>query len=276
MTLLEKILSILQSTMKTPTYYGWFHLLFFAILIVACVFAVLYGKRANTNQIRKFLILCGVTMVAFEIYKQIIFTFNNTTEGIVGDYLWYAFPFQFCSTPMYLMLIGGIMKPCKLQKFIHSYLSTFAVFGGLCVYFYPNDVFMSYVGINIQTMIHHGLQIVVGCFLIAHYRKELNWKFYLQGVPVFLILCAFAIILNLTVPNFIEDTFNMFFISPISPCTLPLLDYIYLHTPYFVFLLIYLLGFCLAAAVVFVLAKVIIYVSCLISSKLKKHETVLE
>ena len=51
---------------------------------------------------QKIILISGFIMLIFEIYKQVIFTYQ------VGHYQWYAFPFQFCSTPMYLYIIYGL------------------------------------------------------------------------------------------------------------------------------------------------------------------------
>ena len=53
------------------------------------------------------------------------------------------------------------------------------------------------------------------------------------------------------------ETFNMFYISPFYPCTLPVLNIIYEKTPYIVFLLCYILGF-LLAGYIFTLIPILI------------------
>ena len=48
-----------------------------------------------------------------------------------------------------------------------AFMMTFSLFGGLVVMAYPNDVFIETIGINLQTMIHHGLQVVLGIYLFV-------------------------------------------------------------------------------------------------------------
>jgi hypothetical protein len=51
--------------------------------------------------------------------------------------------------------------------------------------------------------------------------------------------------------------FNMFYISPFQPCTLPVLSEVYAKVPsYPVFLVIYVLGFTLVAALIYTIEKV--------------------
>ena len=122
---------------------------------------------------------------------------------------------------------------------------------------YPNDVFTIVGGVNVQTMIHHGTQIAVGLLLTARYRKRWSFSFYAKGVATFAVMSGLALILNEVmyahftgkgIPNVV---FNMFYISRHHGCSLPLLSMIYPSVPYPVFLLIYLMGFALVAALIF-------------------------
>jgi len=67
---------------------------------------------------------------------------------------------------------------------------------------------------------------------------------------MFLVLICAAQMLNAVVPTFTDETFNMFYISWKFDCTLPVLSAIYPKVPYVVFLLLYIIGFSIAAAIV--------------------------
>ena len=135
-----------------------------------------------------------------------------------------------------------------------SFLSGFSLFAGLAVCLYPNDVFISMIGINIQTMVHHGLQLVFGIYIAVYNRRKLGMRWYLSSIPVFAGLSAVAMLLNAVIPRFIGEghRFNMFFINPRVGCTLPVLSIFYAGPEdhllsYPLFLLVYLLGFSLCA-----------------------------
>ena len=53
-------------------------------------------------------------------------------DGLSYNYAWYAFPWQFCSTPMYIGLLAGLSKG-KLHDHFCAYLATFALFAGTAV-----------------------------------------------------------------------------------------------------------------------------------------------
>ena len=146
------------------------------------------------------------------------------------------------------------------------YMATFSLFAGLAVFVYPNDVFIETIGINIQTMIHHGSQIVFGIFFASYFRKKLNLKRFLSSIAVFAVFCSIAIILNIIIhhafiANGIDETFNMFYISPYYPCTLPILSTVYEKVHYSLFIILYIFGFALVAYIIYNIENLIINLS---------------
>ena len=195
----------------------------------------------------------AILVILLEIYKQLNFSYNPTTD--TWSYQWYAFPFQFCSTPMYVALVAGCLKGGKFQEWLYSYLATFSLFGGICVMLYPNDVFIGTIGINIQTMICHGGMVVMGLYFLASGLVKLKFTTIFKAMAIFAGLCSLALIMNIIYhATGGTATFNMFFISPYLPCTLPLLSVIYNLVPYPIFLIIYLLGFSLAGFIMLAIA----------------------
>ena len=257
----EKILAGLNGKMEMPLAYGWFHLMCWFLVIVLTVTLVMLAIRyrkddAKIAKITRIVVLTySILGIVLEIYKQLNFSFTPTEDGGVWDYRWYAFPFQFCSTPMYIGLIAGCLKKGKFQEYLYSYLATFALFAGLCVMIYPGDVFTRTVGINIQTMVCHGGMVVMGIYLLFSGMVKLEWKTIFKALSVFAVLVCIADVFNI-IYHFAggTETCNLFFISPYFPCTLPILSMIYEVVPYPVFLIIYIIGFTLAAFVMLAVA----------------------
>lgn len=260
MNFLEKILILLDSKMQTPIMYGWFHILFIFLAFWGTFFLCKFGRNAKSKTFRYIILVIWLVMLFAEIYKQINYSFNYnlTTNKTWWDYQWYAFPYQLCSTPIYLLPFIVFCKEGKFRDSIIVFIGTFAMFGGLATFIYPNQVFISVIGVNLQTMIHHGLQIVVGIYIVVHERKKLNLKFFIRGVYVFLVMCGIAMILNLIAPLITNETFNMFYISPHYPCILPFLDVIFSKLPYIIFLLAYVVGFILASLLIYFIEYLII------------------
>ena len=243
----ERILAVLDARMHTPPLYGWFHLLWIFIVLVFCVLAVKYSKRFTAKGRDAVLGVTAALLILLEGYKQL--NFSYTVETDTWAYKWYAFPFQFCSTPMYVMLLSVFLKKGKFRDSLYAYLATYALFAGLVVMVYPGDVFISTIGVNIQTMIHHGAMVVIGVFLYANGAVKREHKTILRALPVFLVLSALALIGNILFhyASGGTESFNMFFISPFEVPTLVVFDKLFSYLPYPFYLITYVFGFTLAA-----------------------------
>ncbi|MBQ2793259.1 MAG: YwaF family protein [Clostridia bacterium] len=276
MDFLIKLIELGNLSMSRPTNYGWFHLMFVGIVIVASVLMCVFFRNVSERGVRIICLVFWITIAVLEVYKQLNYTYTVVDGKIVADYLWYAFPFQLCSTPLYILPLVVFLPDGRLHDAMVAYMIAFSIFGGLCVYAFPNDVFTSTIGINIQTMIHHGIQIVSGVYLASRYRSKLNIKYYLKGAAVFVVMLGVAFLLNLTVPSALAaaghtDEFNMFYIGPKYPCSLPILSTIYPKVPYPAFFAIYAFGFIAAAAIIFYAAKGIVILAHGLRMRLSKN-----
>lgn len=250
------ILELLDSRMDTPQLYGVFHLLWLIGSFGAAVAFTMWHRRHPAASQRKVILITSITVIIFEIYKQINYSFSYT-DGITFDYQWYAFPMQFCSTPMYVGLLAGLTKKGKLHNALCAYMATFSLFAGMAVMFYPGDVFTQTIGINIQTMVCHGSMIFLGVYLLATGYVRLEHKTVLKAVPVFSFFVILAMILNeIAYQSGLLETeeFNMFFISPYCAPHLPVYSLVQGVVPFPWCLLIYIAGFTLAAYAVLLIA----------------------
>lgn len=252
------VIEFFDAKMTTPTNYGWFHLLSIALVIAATVFLCTKFKDSSDRSVRKLLFYVWVVMVLLEVYKQLNYALSYENGVISWDYAWYAFPYQFCSTPLFALPVIVFMKDGHVRDAFIAFMSFFSLFAGVAVFFYPNDVFISTVGVNIQTMFHHGMQIVLGIFLTVHNRRKLSLEYFARSVAVFGMFVAIAIIMNFAVYHALvgagmDDTFNMFYISPYFDCTLPVLSDVYSDVSYPVFIVIYILGFAFVAFLMYLI-----------------------
>ena len=261
----EKLLYALGEKMAKPTLFGTWHIVSIVLAIALAVFLVAKFKDCSDITLRRILLAMWLIMLFLEVYKQFHYSFRVESydwgEYIHWEYNFWTFPFQFCSTPLYLLPILVFAKEGKFRNAISAYMVTFSLLAGLIVMIYPGDVFTSTITINIQTMIHHGFQLALGIFLAAHNRHKLNKRFFAWSVAVFTALSAVALILNVVMHYAKPGVgFNMFYISPFQPCTLPVLSAIYPLVPYPVYLLIYVLGFALVSAIIYAIEKCTVYV----------------
>ena len=267
MTLLNWIYQFLNTPSDVPQSYGTYHLTCVALTIVASILLVALFKNANEKTVRALAAIAWIVMVVFEIGKQILFCLHMSEAGEFSwSYYWYFLPFQFCSSPLYILPIVAFAKDSKFRDAAIIFLGTFGFFAGACVYAFPGDVFLWFRFINIQTMVHHGIQVFFGAYLAMRYREKLSFKNLVRATGVFVGLCAIAMAINLlTYHTDITGAYgglNMFFISPYYPCTLPVLSMIYPLVPYPAFLCIYVFGFMLCAGLVMLLMKGLAAIFC--------------
>ena len=256
MTFWAKILEVLDARMEEPPMYGWFHLLFFAASILLGIWLCRKYRQPDTRLVKKILLIISLVSIGLEIYKQINYSFSYQ-DGITYDFQWYAFPFQFCSTPMYVGLLAGLLPDGKLYRALTAYLATFSPFAGLCVMLYPEQVFITTIGINIQTMICHGLMISLGIFLLGSNHVCSEHKTVLSAMSVFAVLAAVAAMMNEIAyfSGLLErETFNMFYFSPHCEPSLPVFSLVQPLVPPVVSMIIYVLVFTLAAYVILLIS----------------------
>jgi len=257
MEFFRTVLKIFDAKMETPGLYGWFHLLFFALSIAAAVFLCATHKAGDGKRVRRVIFTVAVITLVLEIYKQINFSFSYSGENIEFNFQWYAFPFQFCSMPMYVGLLTGIFRKGKVHDALCAFLATYAIFAGCCVMLYPVQVFVPQIGINVQTMICHGSMLTVGTYLLYTQYVKLEHRSILKALPVFASAMAIAFIMDEIAyfSGLLEaHDFNMFFISRHLDSTLPVYSLVHAALPYPLAVAIYFFAFSLAAYIILLCA----------------------
>ena len=164
MRFLAECLRIMDLSMEKPTMYGWFHILWLVITVAVTVYLCVCRRTDPHERVRRVVFWTSVAVLLLELYKMINYSFGYEGGAITFDFQWYAFPWQFCSTPMYVGFLMGLLKKGKTHDALAAYLATYAVFAGVCVMVYPSTVFISTIGINIQTIICHGSMIAIGAY----------------------------------------------------------------------------------------------------------------
>lgn len=254
------VLEILDTQMKTPTLYGPYHLFWLLVVVFSAVLLCGAARKHSPRQVCNVVLGIAIAVTVLEIYKQINYTFSYDNGVITASYQWYAFPWQFCSTPMYIGLLAGIFRKGKFHDCLCAYLATYAIFAGLCVMVYPGDVFCTTVGINLQTMVWHGSMIVVGLYLLASGHVKLEHRTILKAIPVFVAVVLVAMVMNEIAYQtglLEEHTFNMFYISPHCDPHLPVYSAVQAILPFPLELTVYVMAFSAAAYVILLAAMAV-------------------
>lgn len=239
---MHELMVILDYGIEEPKVFGIFHIV--CLIIMSAMISIVIWKRDSIDdkKFKSILLWIFGTMVVLEIYKQFTFAYDTSTR--VWAYAWYIFPYQFCSTPMYVIPIVALIKDCKFKDWLMVFLATYGLFAGLSVMIVPSGVLTRAIGANIQTMYHHGAMVVVGVMMYACGKVRYEHKAILGAMYVFIVMAMIALGMNLVFHIFnTTNTFNMFYISPYFTSVIPILDVIQPNVPYIVFLFLYLGGF---------------------------------
>jgi len=250
--------------MKTPTLFGWYHIS--CLVIVFILLFLLYKTKDKHNEKRLKIILgtYGIIALILEILKQIIWSFNYdiTLNLVTWDYQWYAFPFQLCTTPIYISVICLFLKPTRLRDYLLSYMAFFTILGSISTMVYPTSCFVSDILVNIHTMYLHLGSFIVSVYLLMTNTVKTNIESLKKAIIVFISFIIIANTLNIIFYNsgiLNGETFNMFYISPHFISSLPVFNVIQENVPYTLFLIIYIVALILGAFIIYYLSKLIKY-----------------
>ena len=275
MSFLASIVSFIGATGEVPPAWGAFHLIFLAIFVPTALFLCIKLKGVSDKTLKRVFFALWIILVVGEIYREFIMGASVEGGTVSYSFQWYLFPFQICSAPLYALPLIVFLPEGRVRDAVCAYMMTFSFFGGLAVMVRPTDVLCHIVGVNIQAMVHHGSQVIIGLVLAIRYRNRYNLKFFLGAICSFAVVLAVAMTLNVTVHYALlsvgrSDVFNLFFISPFHDCHLPILSLVRRAAPYPVFLLAYALGFSLVAAIMFWGQRLVIFGAEKLSKRLKR------
>jgi len=245
-TILQFFLQKTAWPMTPPAPWSAFHILFsISGLAIAGLVALFLGgscQKAGPGKSRTIprpcliLWICGIILAASEIYKQ-LFILQVVNHG---KYDWWYFPFQLCSTPMYLCLIFPLFPSGTLQKTIATYLKAFGFLGGIMALAEPSGLMHPYWTLTLHGLMWHILLVFIAFFCTASGLAGTSTCDFLHTIPLFFIFCFIATFINI----FTGGKADMFYISPYYPITQVVFHQISLVLGILPGIVIYLLSIC--------------------------------
>lgn len=247
-------LDFINHQMEKPIAYGWFHIVFLIAAFVV-LFILYNNKNHNEKELKWVLGIYGVSAFVLEFLKQLLWSYNFKTN--IWSYGWYYAPFQFCTMPMYICLVCLFLKNTKLRKALLSFVAFYAMLSGILIMIMPEFCFCTDTLVNIHTIYLHCGSFVVAMYLLMHEIKPTKENL-ISAFYVFITCVIISLILDIVFykTGIIGDAvFNMFFVSPYFPSTLPIFDKIYVSVPYVLFLIIYIVLVVFGSWLVYYIAK---------------------
>lgn len=234
--------------MEPPGAYGLFHILFTLIGFAVCGLAAWKLRHTSEKTMNRILFICGLGLALSEVFKQ-FFCYYVIAEQ---SYHWGEFPFQLCSTPMYMCLVVPFLKEGRLRRSLYSFMVLYNLLGGAISFAEPSGLFHEYVFLTAHSCIWHMLLVFVGLLICFTKRGGVAVKDYVDATKLFLILCGVAFGLNCFVQLGLGEKMNMFFVGPGNSPIAVFKQFSewfgwYVNTP------IYIFAVCLGAYLIFAL-----------------------
>lgn len=238
---MEEFLHFLQGEMEVPRVFSWFHFLMLIPIIGGTILISVFFKDAKEKVYKRILFISWIALIVLEFFKQIIKSFHYGSPSY-WEYSVRDFPFSICSMIYYFIPIILFVDKEKHPKLVDTavgYMCLISLFMGILVCLYTDMVMSRLIFINVQSLIHHGTQVIVGVYIYVWNRKTISIKTAYRTLIAFAITVAIAIIINVSFyPNFI----NMFFINPMFITNLPIGNIIQEKAGYPVYLILFLIA----------------------------------
>ena len=254
----EILIDVLQATawpMTPPKPYSSFHLLLTAAgLSFAFLSARFLGRRGNGCQKKAIRILfaCGMLLALMEAYKQCFLYYLNGFR-----YNWWYFPFQLCSTPMYLCLLLPLAKKESTRTILASFLQDFGILGAIFALAFPPGFLYPYWTLTLHGFFWHFLLFFICLFCGFSGLSAQGNRDWMAEIPLFLACCLIALFINtVTGPQANAD---MFYISPYHPSVQPVFRQISLALGIFPGILVYLAAILLGSRTVHEIMKKVVH-----------------
>lgn len=210
MNFIEEIMKATVCPIERPAAYGLYHILFMIISLTIIITFCYFMRKSSDKTFRIVLISLGSFLILTEIYKQFYYLYAIGMEG----YDWDMLPFQLCSVPMYISVIAGCMKKCKVRDIICEYLVTIGFLGGIMAYIEPSGILHDDLFKLLHSSIWHAMLIWIALYILFTNNACHNLKNYPKALIALGVVVIVATTLNLVFRDKASVGFNMCYISP--------------------------------------------------------------
>lgn len=200
--------------------FGWYHILWIGITIALIAGAFFLRKNKDEKFYQKIMLIVGLYLFLFEIFKQIYLITN------ADGYDWWHAPVQPCSFVMFTIILVAFLKPSKTRSYLESFIVFFGFYFGISAIIMPVTIFStdSYF-LLWQSPQHHALLLATAIYLIANKRVLLNISSWFKAAMVYLGICLLGILVALATHLFSFNNINIMYVSPYSVgFQIPILD----------------------------------------------------
>jgi len=189
--------------------YSYNHLMIVCVIVITAIILA-FTLNHHSCQTKSVLAISGSILVILEVFKQLLLTY---VRG--GFYSWSDFPFQLCSTPMYLCFIYLLVP--KFRPVISDFIMVYGFIGAIASFILPYSSFYGYLFLTTQSLAWHGILLFLSIFLFLKREKAPLWNSYCRVSVLYLALSVIAVVINALTYDISEGETNMFFFGPGFP-----------------------------------------------------------
>lgn len=243
---IEPVIRATAWKIETPTAYGPFHIAFMILGFSFSFLAARHLRNLSDSASKRLLLGTGIFLMLTEVYKQLLYALVISPDA----YDWGVFPFHLCSIPMYLCVIGPLLRPGPVQKSIYSFMMLYNLLGGGIAFAEPSGLLHPYATLTAHAMIWHMTLVFIGLYLMFSGRGGFEIRDYKNATGIFLLLCCVAFAINLAFWKVSNGQLNMFFVGP-KASSLIVFKQIAEVFGWYVSTIVYIPAVCLGAYLIF-------------------------
>lgn len=224
----QKIYDFFTYTEEIPPTFGKLHLTVIFLTILTTIILTLTLKNASEKAVRLTLFGAWIILITLEAYRQIAFSIELVDGQLGWEYAWDQLSLQICSVQLYAIPMIVFLKDGKLRDAFICVMMVWSLIGGIGVTLYPGNTLSYYFGVSLQSMIHHGIQVVLGIALTFRYADRMNIRHFFRGFVLFNVYTFIAMCANIHVYEHllihVGGGINMFALSPYGEPLIKVLD----------------------------------------------------
>ena len=196
------------------------HLFFVALILLCTILLVKLFRNCSFRTFRLILFFLWLIIFAFEILRQFYYCvrYDAATETFSYHFQMHTLPLQLCAMQHYLLPAILLLPRGKACDTALLFMATYSLIGGLTVILVPETISTTNAFINVQGLIHHGIQCIAGIYIIAHEHAYIGKKIFVRNFLLFLFMIGMVLILNEHAHDLSEKygitAWNLFMLSP--------------------------------------------------------------
>ena len=176
-----------------PGMFSLYHIGWMILLVGLGIFPVFRARKPHDKKRDDRVILAAdILLWVMEICKQLMYD-----VGYYGYLRVDILPLAFCSVPLYLGLVGALVRNEKVKELCYRFIAFYGIIGGIGDIVFPVSLETSFIYTSVHTMLWHSVLVLMSVYLLAArgYGKKF-WEEMRAPAVLLCVLTLAAVVLN--------------------------------------------------------------------------------